>query len=168
NEDIQIVSEKSSIQRMIDEKGALAGASEWASNQVAVFVGDNRVNKIKREGIVGGIKDEEVGADGSKAYDITGATSTSAIKKEIEENLKKETSNIPYALFTFKQTDGSDTKEYYTIIKTSNWSNTGDKKCDYESINYTEDLNLPNSLLTKMIGKTEKTDLNIKGTVKGE
>lgn len=172
NEDIQIVSEKSSIQRMIDEKGALAGASEWASNQVAVFVGDNRVNKIKREGIVGGLSDKEVGADGSKAYDITETLSSSnlerKIKESIKENLKKETSNIPYALFTFKQTDGSDTKEYYTIIKTSNWSNTGDKKCDYESINYTEDLNLPNSLLTKMIGKTEKTDLNIKGTVKGE
>lgn len=167
NEDIQIVSDKSSLQRLIDEKGSIAGATEWASNQAAVFVGENRVNKIKREGIFGGISDKDVGASGSKSYDLEnlGEISSSKLEKEIEKTLKKEEiATIPYALFTFKTKEDSETKDYYTIVKIEESSGNQYK---YQSVKYTKDLNLPNSLLQDMIGKTE-TNLEINGTVKGE
>ncbi|MGN0929769.1 MAG: hypothetical protein ACI4N3_03965 [Alphaproteobacteria bacterium] len=167
NEDIQIVDGKSSIQRLIDEKGSIAGASEWATNQVAVFMGENTVNKIRREGIFGGTSDEEMNAKGSKVYPL-GEISSAKIQDKIENSLKGETKSIPYALFTFKMKDGDDTKEYYTVVKVSEWSDKGAIKCKYESVKYTKELSLPSSLLEEMIGKTEKTDPKLEGTVKGE
>lgn len=170
NEDIQIVSEKSSIQRMIDEKGALAGASEWASNQVAVFVGDNRVNKIKREGIVGGIKDEDVKASNTETIPL-GTISNNDLKKKVETQLKEKLKEnkkepISYVLFTFTMKDGDTENDYFRIVKTT-YNSIGDNY-NYETIDFDKNLNLPASVLSDTVGKQEKKDIEVKGTVKGE
>ena len=165
NEDIQILDEKSSLQRMIDEKGSLAGATEWVSNQASVILGENRINKIKREGVLGGIDDTDVGMNGSKIYKLTrNISSTNGLRDAITEELKEENTTIPYALFTFK---APDEKEYYRIIKLTH-NDIGDNKYTYETISFESIKNqkLPNDLLTEMIGKNE-SDIEItNGTVK--
>lgn len=170
NEDIQIVDEKSSLQRMIDEKGSIAGVTEWVGNQASVVVGEHRINKIKREGLVGGIKDEDVSASGAETVDIGLMSSsylTDGFRREVNNKLKNRTDEIPYALIIFTL-DNGDTTKYYRLIKLLK-SGTGSTLYTYETVDYKKDLNLPSSVLQEIIGRTEKTDINItNGTITGD
>lgn len=165
NEDIQIVDEKSSLQRMIDEKGAIAGASEWAGNQASVFVGESRVNQIRREGVIGGIKDEEVKTSNTKAISLENISSDRKFKDKVEEYLSSQDEPTSYILFTFTMNDGDKENNYFRIVKTT-YNSIGDNKYEYETIDFNKELNLPANVLSETVGKQEKTDLTLNGKVK--
>ncbi|MDR2098843.1 MAG: hypothetical protein LBO78_02350 [Rickettsiales bacterium] len=65
--DFQLLDTRSSLERRRDDMGLAAGATDWGMQQVSVFVGENRINKTKREGFFGGVKDEDAtGPDADK------------------------------------------------------------------------------------------------------
>ena len=148
DENIAIVDSKSSLQRAIDESGSIKGATDWALNQASVFMGENAVNKIKREGVFGGIKDEEMKEnDNIQIFQIS------------EDNITEE--NIKNAIISNKPTSGryiiiSKSKEYRFIDVTNN---SNDYK--YSTVNYSEDMNLPASVLKNMLNGKEATNISI-------
>lgn len=148
DENIQLLSEKSSLQRSIDESGSIKGASDWAMNQASVFMGENTINKIKREGIVGGTKDADVKVgDNIQTLELDDDEITTDTIKNIIVSKKPATGR--YIIIS--------TSKNYRFIDLTN--NTNDYS--YSTVNYNEDMNLPASVLKLMLNGNESTSVSI-------
>lgn len=157
NEDIQLTSDKSSLQRLRDEKGLLAGSQEWALNQASVFIGENQVNKLKREGIIGGITDEEVAMGKMDVITVENFT-----PKIIKEKLEEEDKLSATYLFITERSGADDNdntskgKDQFKIIEA---------KIDGATINLTyrpydgmSENSIPIDAYKAMMNRQENTD----------
>lgn len=140
NEDIQLLDEKSSLQRSIDENGAIKGSQVWALNQASVIVGENTINKVKREGFFGTTEDSEIVYSDIPVYEISRFDNDN-LSKTIKDNDPK---SGRYLFIT---------NDEYRIIDIEN--NTNDYK--YTTINYDDTLTLSNESLKAMLNKKENT-----------
>lgn len=153
--DIQVSREKSSLARAIDEQGGLKGAQTWTFNQASVIVGENRMNKLSREGIIGGVKDEDVNTDTSIAVlPLSGDISDKTLKEK-----KSELKTGKYLLLT---PEGSEKKQY-RIIEVRKTGVGENATIEYKTIDYdmkNENVNLSKTALKRMLGREENKELN--------
>ena len=140
--DIQILDEKSSLQRQISEKGAIKGAQDWAMTQASVFIGEDKANKAIKKGIFGSETDEKEDAS-SSGIEVIDGLSKFDISDDDEEKqriLEKINSSADgrYLLMT---------KEKYLILDVK--KGTSDSKI--EKVKHTVDVVLPRTYLNKIV-----------------
>ena len=117
-------------------------------NQASVFMGENTINKIKREGIVGGTKDADVKVgDNIQTLELDDDEITTDTIKNIIVSKKPATGR--YIIIS--------TSKNYRFIDLTN--NTNDYS--YSTVNYNEDMNLPASVLKLMLNGNESTSVSI-------
>ncbi len=148
NTNIQLTNEKSSLQRAIDEHGALKGGQIWALNQASTIVGENTTNKIIREGVFGGTKDKDNNSDKIEIIELNDTETISEDK--IDTKLKEIINNIPsgttrYLILTQKD---------YKFLDTTKETNDAEE-ITYTTINYKDDMEISGQTLKKMLNKTE-------------
>ncbi len=148
--DMQILDEKSSLQRQISEKGALKGGQDWAMTQASVFIGEDKANKVIKKGIFG--SDEEKDDASAPGIDVVdGLESLNVDDDNPDEKL---------GLIT-KDHDGRYllvAKGAYAIIDVK----VGTSKVDVEQVKHTVDVVLPRTYLNKIVAEKleEATDVN--------
>lgn len=108
------------------------------------------MNKLSREGIVGGVKDEDVNTDTSIAVlTLSGDISDSTLKEK-----KSELKTGKYLLLT---PEGSDKKQY-RIIEVRKTGVGENATIEYKTIDYdmeNENVNLSKTALKNMLGREE-------------
>ena len=167
----QLSNEKSSLARAVDEGGSIKGASNWALGQLSTVLGENRVNKFKREGIVGGIKDEE---DTNKSINTYAMTDDKELTSDNIANFFRNDSGKLKEVAITITADGKPAyhvftrKDSYVIVKFTKDS-TDNNKIAYEKIKYEDvkkETSLPASVLSEMVGRTEvEESKEIRGTL---
>lgn len=150
NTNIDIINEKSSLERMVDEQGSLKGATTWGLNQASVFFGENTTNKIAKEGILGKNKEEK------KKEGVVVPIKIEEIKIENfkEEKFKEGIKNILAGKMVGFYLLHDDKNFRIVEIK----KNSGDDKLSYSTKDYDDSMDISNDGLKFMIKKTEKTD----------
>ena len=142
---IQISDEKSSLQRAIDEQGSIKGAQTWIMQQASTIIGENKANKLVREGTIGGIKDEDIGNNSS--------TTILELSQITEEELAQQ-NNLTSGIYLL--TSGNK----YRIVEIRKTGTGTTATIEYKTIPYSNDLQLSTDALKAIIGKEEDTTLN--------
>ncbi len=141
NTNLQIAEKKSSLARMIDEEGGVKGTQKYFMNQISVFTGENRTNKWKREGFIGGIKDKNVENNNETSISIINLSENEFNKEQFEKKIEIKPGTTRYLVHTDKS---------YAILKVVKDTNT-----TITQEKYNKDMNLSNDALKTIIGKTE-------------
>ena len=137
NTNLQLSDEKSSLQRAIDEKGSIKGSQDWAMMQASVFIGEDKANKIVKQGILG------------KSAEESDSIITTVI------NDVKDFDNLDYnSLKKGGRFVLVGETEYSIIDVTKNTAR--DDMLEYVSVKYSDDIDLSKDALKSIIGKTEK------------
>ncbi len=148
NTNIQLSNEKSSLQNAIDTYGSIKGSQIWTMNQASVIIGENKTNELIRNGILENSSNKE---EESNKIEIIDNIET-INEYEIGQNLQKIISTIPSGTNRYIIFSNSE----YKFIDIKKETNASDK-IEYSTIEYTDEMNIPSSILKKMINKTEST-----------
>lgn len=154
NTDIQLTNEKSSLQRAIDEHGALKGGQIWALNQASTIVGENTTNKIMREGFLGGTDDNETSSNKIDLIELSDIETMS--ETGIDEKLKTMIDNIPSGTTRYLIITQND----YRFIDTTKKTNDSEE-ITYSTIDYKDDMEISGQTLKKMLNKNENKTITI-------
>ncbi|MCR5506354.1 MAG: hypothetical protein K6F04_00730 [bacterium] len=142
NTNLQLSNDKSSLQRAVDEKGALKGAQDWAMMQASVVIGEDKANEVVKGGILGINKD--------KSDKETVSSTTVVLPVENFDNLS------PY--YDTLKRDGRfvlTTSLKYAIIDVVKNTARGDE-LDFTGVSYSDDIELSNDALKAIIGKEQE------------
>ena len=113
------------------------------------------MNKLSREGIIGGVKDEDVNTDTSIAVlTLSGDISDKTLKEK-----KSELKTGKYLLLTPEESE----KKQYRIIEVRKTGIGENATIEYKTIDYdmeNENVNLSKTALKNMLGREENKELN--------
>jgi hypothetical protein len=142
------IDERSNFAKRIDEQGIAKAVQTWSLDQASVVLGENKVDKLKRQGIVGGMSDEEVAKrDGNVAGAYTVADFGEAAIQSALDGDKAKLAGKTFALF-IKEKEGE--------FKIVTFKIESEKVSDIKSAAYDPKVHLPSeTLLRLMVGKTE-------------
>ncbi len=137
NTNLQLSDDKSSLQRAVDEKGALKGGQDWVMMQASVFIGEDKANKVIRDGAFGKSDDEK------KDVLLTVITDVKNFDDLEYEKLKKGgrfvlVGETEYSIIDVVKNTARDDMLEYTFVK------------------YSSDIDLSNEAYKLIMGKTEK------------
>ena len=148
---LQIVDEKSSLERAVEGKGLLKGTSDWGLDQASVFIGEDKTNRMKKSGTYGSSKDRD---DDDSLFGYVAV-----------DNFKSTDFSKHYDDFKVGGMFIVNTNDKYAIIKVS--QGTADT-LDFEVKKYSEELDLPKKALKLIIGKTEADLGNLRKKIEKE